>query len=60
MARTFSYLMERDAIPAAVPVFGAVERTICECVDEVVERAGRADAGLLGATLGMALDRVLV
>lgn len=58
MARTFSYLMERDASPTADAVFDAVTRTITDSVDEVVDRAGRADAGLLAATLGMALDRV--
>lgn len=58
MARTFSYLMERDASATAPAVFDAVTRTITDTVDEVVERAGRADAGLLAATLGMALDRV--
>ncbi len=58
MARTFSYLMERDAVAEAGPVFGAVERTITDCVDEVVDRAGRTDAGLLAATIGMVLDRV--
>ncbi|MGH7444642.1 MAG: hypothetical protein ACREKM_07185, partial [Longimicrobiales bacterium] len=58
MARTFSYLMERDAIATADAVFAAVERTIADSVDEVVERAGAAEAGLLAATLGMTLDRV--
>jgi len=58
MARTFSYLMERDASPTADAVFHAVTRTITDSVDEVVDRAGRSDTGLLAATLGMALDRV--
>lgn len=58
MARTFSYLMERDASASADAVFDAVSRTITDSVDEVVERAGRADGGLLAATLGMVLDRV--
>ncbi len=58
MARTFSYLMERDASATADAVFDAVTRTIIATVDEVVDRAGNAEGGLLAATLGMALDRV--
>lgn len=58
MARTFSYLMERDASATADAVFDAVTRTITDSVDEVVDRAERGDAGLLAATLGMALDRI--
>jgi glutamate dehydrogenase/leucine dehydrogenase len=58
MARTFSYLMEPDAVPAAAPVFGAVDRTIGDTLDEVLEAAGRKRRGLLSATLGLALDRI--
>lgn len=58
MARTFSYLMERDAQPREEPVFGAVDRTICGTLDEVVDRAGGRDRGLLAATVGLSLDRI--
>lgn len=57
MARTFSYLMESDAAPAADAVFDAVERTVTDTLDEVLERAGFASRQLLAATLGLALDR---
>jgi glutamate dehydrogenase/leucine dehydrogenase len=58
MARTFSYLMESNAQPAAEPIFAAVNRTIEETLDEVIDRTAGADAGLLSATLGLALDRI--
>jgi glutamate dehydrogenase (NAD(P)+) len=58
MARTFSYLMESNATPAAEPIFSAVNRTIEDTLDEVLERAGGAHDGLLSATLGLALDRI--
>ena len=58
MARTFSYLMESDAQPAAHAALGAVEATITTTLDEVLHRNARSDAGLLAATLGLALDRV--
>jgi glutamate dehydrogenase (NAD(P)+) len=58
MARTFSYLMEGDARAEAEPVLAAVERTIRDTLDEVLERAGSGERGLLAATLGLALDRV--
>lgn len=58
MARTFSYLMEGDARAEAEPVLAAVERTIRDTLDEVLERAGSGEQGLLAATLGLALDRV--
>lgn len=58
MARTFSYLMEPDAQPAAGPVFDAVTRTVDDAVDEVLERNGGADRGLFAATLGVAMDRI--
>jgi glutamate dehydrogenase (NAD(P)+) len=56
MARTFSYLMEEGAVPRAEPIFEAVDRTISETLDEILERAGAR--GLLAATLGLGLDRV--
>jgi glutamate dehydrogenase/leucine dehydrogenase len=58
MARTFSYLMEPGAQTGAEPIFRAVEDTICATLDEVLDRAVDADAGLLSATLGLALDRI--
>jgi glutamate dehydrogenase (NAD(P)+) len=58
MARTFSYLMEEGATPESGAVLDAVEATITETVDEVVDRAGGADRALLAATYGLALDRV--
>ena len=57
MARTFSYLMEPGATPNADAVFAAVERTVTDTLDEVLERAGFASRQLLAATLGLALDR---
>jgi glutamate dehydrogenase (NAD(P)+) len=58
MARTFSYLMEPDALPQAEPVFATVERTIADALDEVLDRAGHRSTTLLAATLGLALDRI--
>lgn len=58
MARTFSYLMQPGAEAEAVPIFTAVERTIVETLDEVVDRAANTERGLLSATLGLALDRI--
>jgi glutamate dehydrogenase/leucine dehydrogenase len=58
MARTFSYLMQQNADARADTVFAAVDRTISETLDEVVDRAGGTDTGLLSATLGLALDRI--
>lgn len=58
MARTFSYLMEPGAQPVASAALAAVQQTITATLDEVLDRNARADAGLLAATLGLALDRV--
>jgi glutamate dehydrogenase/leucine dehydrogenase len=58
MARTFSYLMEPAAAAEGEPVFAAVDRTIGDTLDEVLDRAGHARTGLLSATLGLALDRI--
>jgi glutamate dehydrogenase/leucine dehydrogenase len=58
MARTFSYLMQPHADPRGSMVFDAVESTIAETLDEVMDRAGSATQGLLSATLGLALDRI--
>lgn len=58
MARTFSYLMEREAEPHAAPIFAAVDRTIEEALDEICDRARGRPTTLLAATLGLGLDRV--
>lgn len=57
MARTFSYLMEPEALPDAETVFGAVQTTIDDALAQVLERS-RGRTGLLAATLGLALDRI--
>lgn len=57
MARTFSYLMEPNAVPAPEPVFAAVHATIDDTLSQVLERT-RGRTGLLAATLGLALDRI--
>lgn len=46
MARTFSYLMEPDAVPHAESIFGAVDLTIQETLDEILERIGGRGAGV--------------
>jgi glutamate dehydrogenase (NAD(P)+) len=58
MARTFSYLMEADAQPEAASALSAVQTTITTTLNQVLHRNARSDAGLLAATLGLALDRV--
>jgi glutamate dehydrogenase/leucine dehydrogenase len=58
MARTFSYLMEPTAEARAGPIFRAVQHTIRDTLDEVLDRAANAERGLLSATLGLALDRI--
>jgi len=58
MARAYSYLMETGASPSAESVFRAVDETIAEALREAAERTGGRSTGLLGATWGLALDRV--
>jgi glutamate dehydrogenase (NAD(P)+) len=58
MARTFSYLMEPASVPCAKNVFDAIECTITEALDEVMDRADGRPRALLAATLGLALDRI--
>jgi glutamate dehydrogenase/leucine dehydrogenase len=58
MARTFSYLMQPQADARSGPVFRAVEHTIADTLDEVIDRAADTRRGLLSATLGLALDRI--
>jgi hypothetical protein len=57
MARTFSYLMEEGSRPDARSILAAVDRTIHDAIDEIVDRApGRTR--LFAASLELALDRV--
>lgn len=58
MARGFSYFMEDDAEPRAEPAFRAVDATVESSIAELLERAPRPDRGLMGASLGLALDRI--
>jgi glutamate dehydrogenase/leucine dehydrogenase len=58
MARGFSYLMEPAARAESGPVFDAVDRTIADTLDEVMDRGADAETGVLAATLGLALDRI--
>ena len=58
MARTFSYLMQPDAQTRPEPIFEAVDSTIRDTLDEVLDRAADARTGLLAATVGLALDRI--
>jgi glutamate dehydrogenase/leucine dehydrogenase len=58
MARAFSYLMEPDALPEGEAVLAAIERTVVDALDEVVERGEGRTTGLLAETLGLALERV--
>lgn len=58
MARAFSYLMEPDAQPVAEPLFKAVETTIVDALDEVLDRTGGRPTQLLETALGMVMDRI--
>jgi glutamate dehydrogenase/leucine dehydrogenase len=58
MARTFSYLMQTDAQTRPEPIFEAVDSTIRDTLDEVLDRAADARTGLQAATVGLALDRI--
>lgn len=58
MARAFGYLMEPAASPRADAIFPAVERTIHDAVDEVLDRAGPRPVNLLAASLAMSMDRI--
>ena len=40
------------------PIFEAVDSTIRDTLDEVLDRAADARTGLLAATVGLALDRI--
>jgi glutamate dehydrogenase/leucine dehydrogenase len=58
MARAFSYLMRDAPLAGTGEIFAAVDRTIGEALHEVHQRNRGRDRGLLGATLGYALDRI--
>ncbi|CAN5686555.1 Glu/Leu/Phe/Val dehydrogenase family protein [soil metagenome] len=58
MARAFGYLMEPGAAVDDAAIFAAVDATISDTLDEVIDRAGGSDSGLLAGTLGVALDRI--
>lgn len=58
MARTFSYLMEEHAQPHDRGIVAAVDRTICDTLDEVLSRADKRGTSLLAATLAVAMDRI--
>lgn len=57
-ACSFSHQLRREEPSDPRIVFAAVEETITRSVDEVVERAGGAERGLLAAALEMTLSRV--
>lgn len=57
-ARAFSHQMTLEEASPAADVFDAVGDTVSGAVDEVVDRAGRADRNLLAAALQMTLERV--
>lgn len=58
MARALSHLMETAGGVEAEGTFAAVDSTITETLDEVLDRSGNRSTALLAATLGLALDRV--
>jgi glutamate dehydrogenase/leucine dehydrogenase len=59
MARVFSYLMQDDARPDARSIFDAIEATLVDATNEVVDRAGTSGRTLHSAALGLAMDRIL-
>jgi glutamate dehydrogenase/leucine dehydrogenase len=58
MARAFSFLMRDTALESTAEIFAAVDATIHAALREVQERNRGAERGLLGATLGYALDEI--
>ena len=58
MARAFSHLMEDGAGIDTGPLFDAVDRTIATALGEIHARVGGCSTGLLGASFGLALDRL--
>jgi glutamate dehydrogenase/leucine dehydrogenase len=58
MARALSHLMETTAGVDAQRTFAAVDATITDSLDEVLDRCGNRRTSLLAATVGLALDRV--
>lgn len=57
MARAFYNLMAGSAPQTAEEVFEDVGRTVDESVDAVLDRVGRGDAGLMGASIEIAMER---
>ena len=57
-ACSYSHQMLREEPSGPPAVFSAVEETITGAVDEIVERAGNAERGLLAAALEMTMERV--
>lgn len=57
-ARSFYHQMRASRRTSADEIFASVRRTISDSVDLVVERAGRADRGLLAAALDLTLERI--
>jgi len=58
MARTFSYLMEPTPEPRDVPILEAIDTTIRNVLDEVLDRADVPTRGLFASTLAVSLDRI--
>lgn len=57
MARAFSALMT-DGFHGTPALFGAVDHTIAHALDQVLQRTGGRDTGLLGAAFDHAMDLV--
>ncbi|MBT8402870.1 MAG: amino acid dehydrogenase [Gemmatimonadetes bacterium] len=58
MARAFEHLMRGGPHNTPDDVFEAVGAAVDDAVDEVVAHAGSGGAGLMAATLDLALDRI--
>jgi len=58
MARAFSYLMSEAGGADAAALFRAVDETISSAIVQIADRNRGQPTGLLGATLGHALDRL--
>jgi glutamate dehydrogenase/leucine dehydrogenase len=58
MARALCHLMETAGEIDSDSTFAAVDTTIMDTLDEVLDRSGNRSTSLLAATLGLALDRV--
>jgi glutamate dehydrogenase (NAD(P)+) len=58
MARALCHLMEAPGEINPDSTFAAVDTTIMDTLDDVLDRCGNRRTSLLAATLGLALDRV--